>query len=1577
MNPYTLEFAQYYHQMRNNPEAMVRLRNFRAQQGRTAEEDYEEESQEFAPQAPRRRRSTDARSRSRTKEKSPARAELSDESDDDLPRRSEFLKDFQQFERERKRQEREERKKAKTAERALREEQRRRREQEADEKRRKRLREANSRSDAHLSRPARSPVLGPSGKHTPSPGAGSSRLSPHPSKFNAPHESPSHHSPMRISSPSISGNNRASSPVGAGDAVLDLTVNDSGDTTSSSSETDDPVERRRRKALSRMLPRFMWAKAAKPAPPKPRPPPSQARATTVDSFDEDAHAPLQPGQSRRRIARRPHDVRNIKGDPDSSDSEISVRSFDSGDSQAIDVQPSRPRAPPIDILDSESDGAAGGGEYPDGGDATTAEEDEAEEVDDADLRVYFAGDDRPKREFSIVDYMLDRARRVFSGKARKRRPRAAGRRYHRTASARQSDGGRQLKIDFSNHRTNKRSESASLHRALHHASSGLAPSSRDSDEAGSSRSHASRHRTSIHRSKDHRMAGSSRPNKDCTAPDEAISTEYDRQAEWRKRRKEKRKVAKERERLRGLHVFTTGGPLAPGSRRRQYVTVDFEDEAAYQALHFEQAPRSPSTQPKAGLSQPAPRSPLSRSQSSRSLPVPREVFDNADEEDEHEVGHGLLFGDKMLQHEIPVLPSGLAFDRSTYIGRGRLHSLLAVLSSKDIAEPIPWSGHGLKFHPSDDFPTFGVQLGKLCDLLLELATGLPEEDSAKHVEEWSTTMKAACEHATWHLQTATYDELPARVSVVQSHCDRLRDGLQRAKLTAEALDSSTFAVALYAVEMSARTCAFNSDSRPLAKAAGLLIGSLLKFGISTVIDDVRELCKERPYPSVHTSTNTRWAAQAWIFIIHVLHAPLQERGGAFPRPSLWSLLEPLLEAYVDGHVKKAEYIWRVVFGLSALSQFNEHGLTTAHFRLPAAWSLVHYAMGLTRLEVDGDRKSMSFTDRRLLEVYAGIVVVRCHELWRRCRWNPGVDASHPVIKRLAAIFKSRHYADLGTERHSDYPSFIREGRISDVANRLDHVEQESAFTLFLRLAAATIEKGMDPASEKPMRVFKARQLLSGWGPLSKVDLDTLENPSRRQLSPLFNRVSFAIAAIYLDPASSDMRVDQALQSVEFEKASPMTRISLMRGLQYMALAVLKYGQSSNMDRILAWFDAGLKTVIAEYKAATGNEIKDRAMLCGLALIGCIRRIVAAHTSYPSPLLLLSSIPRFVDECQGSNEHKDTAMREHFLLIAAILRARRSVVPQPERPRIPNTNEEESQSYDDGFDWNDPELDAVLANAAPDPELQEPQPAKAAAERQETKALSAEETAIRDSDLSKALPAHYWAIWRFLKYAVLQQGIAEEVSDIIDAWVEAHIVVKKTKQLEWADMIEKRLGQLQGDRPDCAVWLETRFFLAILTYEPMAYETASATTGLRGRSVRSVCVDLLSRSLAARIVTVEHRYLSAVLNVDGLRHPLLASLPFPRAVNGAFEVSVDAFLQLRCEAVQILLRNVDGLCERQVPQAADEDYVGYAVALFETMRSQKEVDAADEKYGDFARRVREALEATRVAKDDPRLVGFRA
>ncbi|KAI5894848.1 uncharacterized protein SCHCODRAFT_02217310 [Schizophyllum commune H4-8] len=1492
MNPYTLDQKKYAYMMRNNPEAIVKLRNFARRHGFAAEGNDEEESQEFIPEEPhRRRRSIDARSRSRDKELSPGEADLLDEFDVDLPRRNEFLKEFQRMERERKRHEREEKKKAKEAEKARREEEKARRDEErrrkelaADERRRRQLRVTNGHREEARGRTSRSPTPGPSRQQNPvSPDRVMRSPSPETRPWDvSPRPLSPVDSPPRVPSPSPPASSRANSPLGVEESDDDRAADDANE---GSDEDDagsaDPIEvvdpkgRKNLKALRRVLPKFMWSKALKKAPPKPRQQRSQTRATTADASDDDRGVPLQPGQSRVRIAARPRDVRDIKGDPESSDSERSVRSFDSGGSQAIEVRPARPRYKPIDISDDDASVKDEVDVLDLTGDPTT-EEEEFEEVDDDDLRGYFHAGERPKREFSIVDFMLDRTRRLVSGKAKQPK-----------------------KASGSNHRTHKRSKGGATHRGLHRSSSGRM-SSPHGDDAGP----APRHRPSGKRAGGHR-SHASKPRKD---QGEVIDVEHDPQADdWWQKRKEKRKLAKERKRLRGLHVFTAGGGLASGFGSRKYVTVDFEDETVYQALHFEQAPPSPPSQPRPGSSQHAHRLPLSRTQSARSLLAP-DILDTAHDEDEdeeeEEEDEKLKFADKMLQHEIPLLPSGLAFDNATYIGHGRLRAVLAALAGKDADKPMPWSDHGVKFSSSDAFATFIIQFGQLCDQLLELATGLPEDDSAKQAEEWSATMKAASEHATWYLRSAPPDELSLRFSAVKDIIVRLVGGLRSADLTADAVDSCTFAVALFAVDVSARISVLSSDVTALTDAARTLLDFLMRFGLPAVLDDLRAICEEDPLPSILTSTTTRWAAQAWVCLIHILHAPLPERDGDDSRPSLWSLVEPILKADETGHVKKAEHIWRTVFSVCALSQFNQHGFTTAEFHLPAAWSVVDFAMSLTRLEVDpATRPSTSYTERRLMEVYAGIVVFRCYQLWRRCGWSPGEEASHPVMRRLAAIFKSRHYADLRTEKHSDYPAFIREGRLSDLAKPLDRVEKESAFTLFLRLVAATIQKGMDPGRSVPMKIFRARQLLSVWGPLSKVDLETLRTPSKNQLSTLFNRISFAILAIYLDPASCDRRIDQALQSVEFNKASATTRISLMRGLQYMAVAVLYYGPPGSLDRILGWFDTQLKTVLAEYKSDATNDDKDNIMLCGLAIMGCVRRIIAAHITYPSPHLLLSSLPRFLDECQGADQHKDTAMREHFHIIAAILKARRSVVPPPERPRIPVTAEEESQSYDvDGFDWNDPALDAVLANVAADPVPQEPETKHITAEDQ-PKTLTAEEAAALDGEMSKALTAHYWAVWRFLKYAVMHQGISEELSNIIDTWVEAHVVVKKTKQLSWGDLIEKRLGVLKEDRPDCAIWLDMRFCLAILTHEPMAYDTVSTTSTVGSRSLRAMCMELLWRSFAAQHVTIEHRYLAAILNVDGLRHPLLANLPFALSGSGEFKISAEEFLQQRYDAVE--------------------------------------------------------------------------
>ena len=93
----------------------------------------------------------------------------------------------------------------------------------------------------------------------------------------------------------------------------------------------------------------------------------------------------------------------------------------------------------------------------------------------------------------------------------------------------------------------------------------------------------------------------------------------------------------------------------------------------------------------------------------------------------------------------------------------------------------------------------------------------------------------------------------------------------------------------------------------------------------------------------------------------------------------------------------------------------------------------------------------------------------------------------------------------------------------------------------------------------------------------------------------------------------------------------------------------------------------------------------------------------------------------------------------------------------------------------------------------------------------------------------------------------------------------------------------------------------RFCLAILTHEPLAYDTVSTTSTVGGRTLRALCMELFWQSLAAQHVTIEHQYLAAVLNIDGLRHPLLANLPFARAESGEIEISAEILPSAQMQA----------------------------------------------------------------------------
>jgi hypothetical protein len=88
--------------------------------------------------------------------------------------------------------------------------------------------------------------------------------------------------------------------------------------------------------------------------------------------------------------------------------------------------------------------------------------------------------------------------------------------------------------------------------------------------------------------------------------------------------------------------------------------------------------------------------------------------------------------------------------------------------------------------------------------------------------------------------------------------------------------------------------------------------------------------------------------------------------------------------------------------------------------------------------------------------------------------------------------------------------------------------------------------------------------------------------------------------------------------------------------------------------------------------------------------------------------------------------------------------------------------------------------------------------------------------------------------------------------------------------------------------------------------------------IASQSHKDIFFDVLLESLVTRTITMEHEYASLLFSVDGLRHPLLRNIDFPKGANGDYIITYHSFSQTR---IQILssqlhkpsyLRNISAL-----------------------------------------------------------------
>ncbi|KAF8630760.1 hypothetical protein AX17_005355 [Amanita inopinata Kibby_2008] len=1308
----------------------------------------------------------------------------------------------------------------------------------------------------------------------------------------------------------------------------------SNDENSSQSETE-MLDRKRRKALSRMVPAFMVNRLLKGQELYNHQQHKRQQSATVVSSDEEG--PLLPGQTRVRRASRIKDTREIRGDSESSDDpELSPsrRSYApdiSRDKSSSDVEIlSRPSPALHRTRDQDRKQEVINLSDTDMGSIESLKTSSEEEIDDEEIQAYFNADDGDEvGEENLIDWMLTRTRTIGAGNRRLHKSRRlakhvreSGRRKYTfdiiTRGSRKHGKGRQTLLNFNSHGVSNRP----LMDGFRPMPTAVGRSDRD-----------------LIRPRSH----------DVSAFEMMIQeTEATKNGEGRRKTKNRRTHRK----TNGLYVFPGQGNTRITSGRNEIVPVSVATERA----GYRGVPASSSYDWADVFRLPEPRSDQNR----RNLNQPRHVDatgnvnmhdggqghrpatvtddENSTETDDEWISKFKRIGGNL---DVPLLLSGISFNAETLIGKGWLHELVSILSlTLQPREPPSCTLRGYHFGPGMSMSGFLTSFKGVCEGILEFATGLPEVDHAEQLQEWNTIMCVVCQTVSWLRMLASDDEIKQLQRIVETQAKVIIDRIRELALVSDSLDIATLKLDWFIVELQVRTeCKVSIHTSSVtfvdtfSNSLSLLVDHLMEVGPQTSLYAVLQ------DQTTGSSAVGRLSAELWVSLIHLLEAYSSMETSQRAAYPFWILVSASLQkrAHQSG-LKESEFVWDTIFCLCALSQFSVHGMTTSQPRLPASWTLVVFALKKIRLTADPTQdQNLPLAALTKRDRYIGIVTFRCFYLCDKWHWKLG-DAS-ALFNELGEIFRSRKFANLRHEK-LDYPHFMLH---SDWSLLYQYKTTDTAFVLFLKLIVRAAKSVISAASNVELSP-KVRKLLSLAIPVGSLPFTKVTPPSREDLPMLFNRLGAVAISIHLDPASYRTRISHARTYVSFTNADVTTRIAVIRGM--MNLAILMRKVQLPLDAVSEWISEialalsdELKTIptsLLELKvdAADRNQqqqliARDRVHLCIQMLLGSIRRILELYKQdrkYPDAALIISLKSLLVN---SRLPLEPKTMQELQRLTMVLLNARSGALPAPKRPHHaadvnPESQDEYNASFE--FDFNDPNLIAALGEDA---------------NESDTPNIKANEEKMYDAINESHL---YWLCWRNLAKSISQNNdgptaLTAAREKLLDecayCWVGcADILVRSGSKKPWSVILSPRdevwkkiTNEALRYRVDLSIATQ------LLRFHPMMYSTHP-----------DMFFEIFLESLATDRVMIEHDYLSLLLSIDSLQHPLLRGLAcVEKPVEGDYVISVSEYSALRLPILQVIFTNLNQIIENEEKSGTldlaldSQKFVGYCIKGFSAMR----------------------------------------
>ena len=877
-----------------------------------------------------------------------------------------------------------------------------------------------------------------------------------------------------------------------------------------------------KQTLGRMYPRSMFSdlakksldtrKAAKKASKSLR-----KKLTTPGPHSEDQIGIL-PGQARKsRVSNNPRRVQDIRGDSESSGDDQPVRSLSREPSTEPEVVSSPRRIAAKSkhedsVLELSSDND---GENSDIVDDIVFDEDRLSPDRSSGTR---PAPGRIRRELFGIDFMLSRSAVVAKSS------RTTNRKQHqpsdRAASPHTRHVGRTLKVvtrgarGFSGHQT-----VLDFPKAKRIASHGF------------------------HRGK---ATATSRHDNSDSEPDKSThhvvaSATVGQEREHRRREKQKQR----RRRMQGIGIYIFRAPNTHVVNGREYqaeVAVDYVDEDFHRALTPLLAPTfTPAAPPRKRR---AKHHPLRAVTDASNVPTTANAVgdDSAPEINIH--------------HIVPPCPDlleeGLSFGENSCLRRGWLDDLLSTTSpGTTYTKPPPHDSLGFQFDPDMGVEKFTTALPLLYDRLTQWIVEPPDPFLGQQTETWAILLHSVSQHASWLLES-TFGETAHLKSVITETATRLLSTLEDDSAPSASIDSPILWSSWFTVEIMLRiggrfTDSPNSDELTVVtkRALSLLVQYLWEFGLDAALE---ELVKLRD--GTATETTGLEASQLWVCLIHLVNRLMPHEAQSNMKNPIWKMAYQHVSQslrQVDMSVDNSEKVWHAIFSLCALSQFSTTGTSASSPNLGACWEFPILALKHIRLIEDvHSEKSMNFDSVLQRDKYIAVVVSRCFHL--RSRWGWSLDDARGLFRLLASIYQSRKFANLLHEE-AEYPDFVWE---SPLMTLNEYRPTDTAYVLILKLVAQAIQ-----SAPRGVNSPISKQYLSLVLPSASLAFPADSEPTLAQMSMLYNRYCANFLIMCLDPSSHESQMAAMRRTVSFTNAHPTTQKIIILGLRYFGRFTLK------------------------------------------------------------------------------------------------------------------------------------------------------------------------------------------------------------------------------------------------------------------------------------------------------------------------------------------------------------------------------------------------------------------------------------